>query len=119
MEKKLTQHDIIDETVEFYSNNPRSIHPLTKKCLYNGYNGEKCAFSRCCTNDSKFIEASNALGQNDAVLLPKYAHFLLNENIGFWSSIQSLHDNDTYWEENQLTDKGKNYVKDLKQQYND
>lgn len=51
----LSAIEIIDETVEFYENNPRSLNPNPKgeadRCLYNGPNGEACAFARCVADE--------------------------------------------------------------------
>jgi hypothetical protein len=114
---KLTKHQIIDETVKYYSNNPRSIGS-DSTCVYNGPNGEKCAFSRCCTDNSEFKEGSGANTQNKAVLLPQYAHYPIEKNEYFWRRLQELHDVERYWDKG-LTPEGMDYVKILKEKFND
>jgi hypothetical protein len=110
---ELTISEIVDETIAFYQKNPRSIGingygEIT--CAYNGPNGEKCAFSRCCTTESKFDEGHNAISQVSAVLLPQYqGHSLM-----FWNALQQLHDNDNHWNRNELTDAGIAYANEIK-----
>ncbi len=118
---KLTAHQIIDETVTFYHNNPRSLNGERKVanesgdilCLYNGPNGEKCAYARCCTPDSEFTEGKSASCQNKAKLLPQYEGY----SDSFWCGIQSLHDSDKFWDGNRLTEDGINQVEYLKSHY--
>ena len=109
----LTKIQIIDETVEYYSKNPRSI---TKTgCKYRGDNGAKCAFARCCTDDSDFSEDLKSNVQENVVLLPNYAHIPYNDQ--FWKELQLLHDTTQYWNDQQLTEKGKEYLHHLKAIY--
>ena len=116
---KLTAHEIIDETVEYYQNNPSSIGKNidgSNSCLYNGPNGEKCAFSRCCTDDSRFIEghcASGLLNIGRSKLLPQYE----GHSESFWDDLQSLHDSDDNWDGNRLTEYGQNRVLRIKNIY--
>jgi hypothetical protein len=114
----LTKHQIIDETVEFYSNNARSLNE-NGRCFYNSINNTKCAFSRCCTNDSKFTEHQKADAQTEAVLLPQYSHYPLVEHIIFWNTLQNLHDNRVFWNNNTLTTQGKDYVILMKSTFKD
>jgi hypothetical protein len=118
---KLTAHQIIDETVEYYQNNPRSLNREGKVfnetgdilCLYNGVNGEKCAYARCCTPDSEFEEGRSASCQNKATLLPQYE----GHPQSFWIGIQTLHDTNCYWDGNRLTEEGIKKVEYLKSHY--
>ena len=107
----LTAHEIIDETVEYYQNNPRSKDD--NRCLYNGPNGEKCAFSRCCTPDSKFKEGRGSGLQVEVILLPQYE----GQSKLFWNEIQNLHDTDNYWDGNTLTKLGEYEVLRMKNEY--
>ena len=110
---KLTISEIVDETIAFYQNNPRSFfidEDGDNRCRYNGPNGEKCAFSRCCTPESKFDEGDNALSQANAVLLPQYE----GHSLVFWNALQRLHDNNNHWNGNVLTDAGIEYANQIK-----
>lgn len=112
--------EIIKETVEYYSNNPRSINTAGTSCLYNGPNGEKCAFSRCCVDDASFIEGTSAdstLGSlsNQNILKEEYRG---HDGI-FWNNVQALHDLSANWndEGNGLSDIGIERVNKLIQRY--
>ena len=109
----LTAHEIIDETIAFYQNNPRSKSEDGNCCLYNGPNGEKCAFSRCCTPDSEFKEGRGSILQLNAILLPQYE----GQSKRFWDEIQNLHDTDNYWDGNTLTKLGEYEVLRMKNEY--
>lgn len=113
-----TTTEIIEETVQFYLNNPRSVDE-EGKCKYNGPNGIKCAFSRCCKDDIDFSEFE---GENcNPFLKFLKEEYSIHTPWGFWSDIQSLHDEKTNWIEEspqastrQLSDKGTGEVKRLK-----
>lgn len=116
MNKMKTYLDVLNETVEFYSKdtNRRSIS-VDNKCLYNGPEGRKCAFSRCCLN-ANFHEGVNAgfnlesLGFD--ILKPEYSHLL---NSTFWNDLQSLHDLCKYWDKDGLTELGKSRLETIKE----
>ena len=118
MKKKLTYSDIIDETVEYYCTHPRSLN-YEDICRYIGPDNERCAFSRCCTEDSKFQEGELAVHQRNAKFLPQYAHIT---DINFWNNLQKLHDSSDNWKTlrgEELTEKGLEYVKNFKEQFPD
>lgn len=128
MEIKLkTYHEIIDETVEFYSNNPRSMNG--KSCKYLSNSGANCAFARCCTPEGintlhteyESISASGVFEReinksNNPLDLFKPEYKINNSE--FWGSIQQLHDGNSYWNENKLTEDGNEYIEFLKRMYN-
>lgn len=112
MEK--TKVEIINETVEFYKRNPRSLRTSrssdgsrsSANCVYRNSEGHKCAFSRCCTPEGVDILESNCNGgagvaaathtlkmEVDDLLAPEYH----GHQPEFWSDIQNLHDNANYW----------------------
>jgi hypothetical protein len=111
----LTKIQIIEETVEFYSNNSRSKSKDISTCLYNGPNGEKCAFSRCCTQDSFFNEGEQSKDQIDANLLPQYSHIPYDDQ--FWADLQDLHDTGDNWRDKSLTNAGLTHLNKLKKKY--
>ena len=113
--EQLTKLQIINETVEYYSTHPRSIEESTGNCKYNGPDRLKCAFSRCCTDTSVFTEGNSSCDQRFATLLPQYEHIPFEDS--FWVEIQSLHDQDGYWENNELNYAGKTFVNDIKVKY--
>ena len=113
--EQLTKLQIIDETVAYYSIHPRSIEERTGNCKYNDENGNKCAFSRCCTDDTQFTEGSSSSEQVFAVLLPQYAHIPIRNE--FWIDLQELHDRNNYWDGSILNTRGELRVRELKEIY--
>ena len=99
--QRLTVEQIVEETIEYYRTHSRSINPFSAQteCLYNGPNGERCAFSRCCIENavSKLTENKSAAliidFHGDEILLPQYR----GHNPLFWADLQSLHDINIYW----------------------
>jgi hypothetical protein len=119
----LSAIEIIDETVEFYENNSRSLNPTPKDaeygCLYNGPNGEVCAFARCVLPEyrDKLEEGKNAYrhlvekGYGDDMLMEQYrGHCYV-----FWNNLQNLHDSNEFWENRKLSPAGIEYVERFKQ----
>lgn len=118
-----TKIEIIDETVEFYKNNPRSVltpnEDRRQVCLYHGPDGKRCAFSRCCQQE---IDLSEFEGQSCSSILQEMGDTVLQEeyrqhDATFWAKIQYLHDSKQFWKQNQLTASGHKYVVQLKTQY--
>jgi hypothetical protein len=96
--------ELVDETVEYYTNNPRSSVRRNigsgTSCKYAGPNGERCAAARLCDESATDLEAMDKQCQSAwgdvchmATLKPEYAHF----SIGEIEALQDFHDNDSYW----------------------
>jgi hypothetical protein len=119
MENRLTAVEIINETVEFYSEDTsrRSIGPTM--CLYNGSEGRKCAYSRCWMEAVWKPEYEDEpvgyslMSNPDELVEVRYR----GQTIEFWSKLQTLHDVSRYWDKNGLTECGKEYVVLLLEQY--
>jgi hypothetical protein len=121
----MTAHQIIDETVAYYSEDPinrRSIgeHKGSQMCLYKGEKGQKCAYSRCWRDDVYKPEYENQTPVNGR--LPSPDELVKDEYKGhsseFWSQLQHLHDVKSYWTNTGLSDEGQKYVNTLKENYN-
>ncbi len=117
----MTKQQIILETVEFYKNNPRSMGK-NNSCLYLGPNGEKCAFSRCCTQKSitnilvkendtplAFMRDINV----DDILLKKYQ----GHDKSFWHEVQAIHDAKEFWKGKIFLKAGRTFVNFLLKKY--
>lgn len=113
--EQLTKLQIIDETVTYYSTHARSIEERTGDCKYNNRNGNKCAFSRCCTDNSTFNEGVSSREQINARLLPQYAHIPITND--FWLDLQEIHDRDYYWNKGTLDTRGELRITELKEIY--
>lgn len=111
----MTQEEIVLETIEHYRTHPRSLKLRSDcsvvECVYEGPNGERCAFSRCCTEDSVFHEGRYCAHQPGASLKYKYH----GHPWDFWIFIQELHDRSGNWQLNDqggadLTQQGRDFV---------
>lgn len=120
----LSYHDIIDETVKFYSKNPRSISSDVGSCLYNGENGELCAFARVIKPERRTVildegSSCNTLDIVHTDFLAQYEHIGFNRR--FWRDIQRLHDYSENWiaieNGNVLSTIGQRFVNDLKKDW--
>ena len=121
----MTEIEIIDKTVEHFSSNPRSIGVYidsfgeeTSDCVYNGPNGEHCAFAFWCENPQDLRE-----GYSAGVLIGDGTAIMKTEAQGrspfFWNQIQRLHDLNSYWEDKgfKLSILGEQFVDLLKTEY--
>ena len=100
----MTFAELVDKTVEYYSNNPRSLvldgDAHGSGCKYAGPNGERCAAARLCDESATDFEAMDSQDQcawtdvhRMATLKPEYAHFTIEQI----QDLQDLHDRDWYW----------------------
>lgn len=118
MEKSM--REILDETVQFYSENPTEKRSPGQ---YNGPNSTYCAIGRCLIDEVKVLGESLPENNNellslvyengwlslDQALLPEYqGHSLL-----FWQDLQNLHDLEVCWTQEGLSETGKELVKKI------
>ena len=99
----MTFAELVDETVAYYSNNPRSLVPNGiggAACQYAGPNGERCAAARLCDESATDLVAMDSHHETEwpnvhhmATLKPEYAHFTIEQIL----DVQYLHDRDWYW----------------------
>lgn len=87
---------ILDETVEYYSKNPRSVYEEDNSCMYL-HEDKVCAFSRLCNEEQRKILHNEweGRGVNNKML----SQLGLDVADGtFYSQIQNLHDAELYWQ---------------------
>lgn len=119
---KLNAHQIIDETIEYYKNNPRSFNQMDEtECKYLNEDGAMCAVGRCLTDESLTIAHKYYEGQPANMLL-SHSEIKLREQytdmpIEFWVRLQRIHDNRKYWSNMELTPLGLSEVKIFKENY--
>lgn len=108
----MTKLEIIEETIKYYSEDTsrRGLSPGTlDTCQYLTSNGKRCAVGRCCKDLVNFKVLDVALSN------------LKDEYVGhskrFWGDLQVLHDRSYHWNNEGLTNAGKNYLNDLKMRY--
>jgi hypothetical protein len=121
---RMTQEEIVRETVGFYNANNRAyieeVHNdgyTSTKCEYITPDNKMCAVGRCLTKnglervmktcpDDSAGDLNSKVGL-ESVLKKKYT----GHPAIFWSSLQRLHDNKNWWDEKGLNDHGVRQVK--------
>jgi hypothetical protein len=124
----MTQEQIVRETVAFYTSKNRAVVETVRpdngctstQCLYLTEEGKMCAVGRCMTkkglgrvllsyHKASVHDLDDAFDGIDRLLKKKYH----GQNISFWANLQRLHDNKNWWDENGITEKGKEEVRYL------
>lgn len=124
----MTKIEIINYVKTWFETHPRSVvendnaDPNEKtSCVYNGPNGEKCAFA-LFVKDSYILEEN----QQATECLERYGVDILKDEVKnhegiFWNDIQWFHDHDNNWIKtdtgNILTENGVNIYKYLLENY--
>lgn len=137
--KILTKEEIINETVKFYSTDPKRRSVNNKKegtpnCQYVSGDGRNCAVGRCLTTKIKNKVATSTYNNSDfqglvhgmigcewdkteenldKLLKPSYR----GHNLRFWEDLQNLHDVDDYWNETGLSADGTYDLEKLRKKY--
>jgi len=113
----MTKLEIISFIVTHFTTHNRSIDPI-EACLYNGPNGEHCAFALMCEQPKLLPEGITVTQclHHGAILKPEFAGF----KDTFYNDIQLLHDFKSYLISEKgegLSDKGLVFVAELKEKY--
>jgi hypothetical protein len=122
----MTKIEIIDETVKYYSEdvNRRSFTGTgtSQLCKYKTEDCKMCAVGRCLT--STFI---NKFGDLIGDVHHLFAQVDWNDDLfqeqykghgeDFWIDLQHLHDVQMHWDNNGLTEIGKDFLKAIKRRY--
>ena len=102
----LTEHEIIKETIEYYTTHPRGIETNEENelshCVYLSDDGAMCAVGRCllpeirekakgCTGG--ILTIIQDFGPLDPLLQPQYR----GHDNDFWRALQAFHDKEEYW----------------------
>lgn len=123
----MTFPELVDNTVEHYTTNPRSHAGGSGPCMYSGPNGERCAAARLCDESLTDFEHMDNVHDTSwlnvfqfAVLKPEYAHFTKLQIL----ALQELHDTTQNWLKPEgergtegLTEEGKKFVELIKAKY--
>lgn len=118
-----TKLEIINETAEFYGSDVTRRSKSNGQCVYLAVDtGNRCAFSRCCTEDGVKELSFNYEGRPANWLSDYFINSVLKEeykghNRDFWVAIQMFHDNDGYFDKNGISNAGQNYIEHLKEKY--
>lgn len=87
---RLSEDQIVLETLKYYlEDSSRLSTTELGSCVYNGPNGEVCAFARCISPSlRKHLVEGNLLEEYLGYLMPEYS----GHSYDFWTGIQVLHD---------------------------
>jgi hypothetical protein len=127
-----TKLEILEETANFYNRNNRATHEKFG-CAYRNDEGNKCAVGRCMTDeaiekygdfDGAASTLANAIGRNELGVNISYGNdakildYVLDEEyhgheLEFWGDLQTLHDNQSRWDNEGLSPYGKQLYKSL------
>lgn len=123
----LTKEEIIDETVEYYSVDPkrrRSFNGFGSVCMYTDEDMENgCAVGRCLTDKTRQEILDKDM--NDSSLMDieydlesiGFKNQYRGHSMKFWGGLQALHDSGMYWDDDGLSEAGKQYVIKLKNRF--
>jgi hypothetical protein len=127
----MTKIEILHETANFYNLSNRSVKEDGSVCLYVGPDNKQCAFARCCINpipewdkilgdqmgtSVRYVVRNHTDGNVDNLLKPEYH----GHDVVFWCDVQELHDFDPNWNEDGLSERGREeYYKLLNKYAND
>jgi hypothetical protein len=133
--KRKTKVEIINETVEYYSQDPENRRSVNSSgsCFYFN-NSKKCAIGRCMLNPQEqeekgdvfdlisidileFAEEEVDTISNRAILDSLLKEEYRGHEILFWDGLQKLHDFGYNWSKEGLTEIGKSNVKLLLETY--
>jgi hypothetical protein len=114
-----TKLEIIDETVEYYSQDVsrRAVLP-DGQCRYYVSDGRVCAVGKYLMNPQEFehsLGSSTSLFSREGINILKKEYRI--EDSSFWYDLQGLHDYSFYWTDIGLSDAGIKEVKRLKEAY--
>lgn len=112
--KTKSKKDIILETAESYNSQNRSVNPDSSySCLYKS-GANKCAVGRCLLSKSKLFKLEyneNPVNNYSAIELDcELKKEYRGHSIDFWIDVQFLHDQRNFWDLSGLTEKGKEHV---------
>jgi hypothetical protein len=121
---------LLEDTIQFYSEDVsrRSVKDNGRggHICYYSHNRKKCAIGRLLTPEelewwaqvaeNKFAELENSSYRHMVEICGVPVNLQGFDPV-FLTDLQSLHDNDRHWGENGLTEKGKEWVGEIKRQF--
>jgi len=121
--KKITNEELLDETIEYYKTHPRGV--IDGGCQYLTEDKTMCAIGRCLKEESfkhKYIVSNLGYHEKSTRLNKELLSSLVKEeyqDITIWKELQELHDMHHYWKMNKesgqdLSSDGECYVKALR-----
>jgi hypothetical protein len=111
-----TKLEIINETVAYYSEDPKRRANVAGFCHYLTDDGRMCAVGRCLSDEGLKI-AKDYRGRINSKLIALLKEEYHIDNSEFWINLQNLHDSAENWDDNGLTAIGKLVVEDIMDLY--
>lgn len=111
-----TKLEIIEETVNYYSEDTSRRAFNGSGCEYLMEDGRNCAVGRCFTEDG-LSNFGNCRTCFDYDMIPYLKEEYRIDDYDFWCDLQELHDTNAFWNDNGLTKGGEAKVKGLKLLY--
>tara|TARA_R110000822_G_C14954061_1_gene455347 strand:- start:75 stop:461 length:387 start_codon:yes stop_codon:yes gene_type:complete len=111
--KKLTCEEIINETVDFYAQDPDARRSMDgNDCLFQNSEGARCAMGRCMTEKGIKDVLSEDKNQAYSTDLKNPLDYYLRKRyrgkpLDLWDDLQDLHDTPDNWDEKGLTEHGR------------
>jgi hypothetical protein len=96
--RKQTLHNLVNETVEWFTNNPRT-EMMNASCQYLDSKGNRCAFGRY-VKDEYIMDVHREEGTSASHVLEVLGDDIMkvsNIPTDFWEALQELHDDDRPW----------------------
>lgn len=116
----MTKEQILIEGLKTYLEDPSRRSLVNEDCAFNGSNGTHCFVGQFMPDELKELGESMAHNDSDVHgLLSYYEDELLNhpvineENSEFLSYCQSLHDADSFWTEDSISEEGVEYLEKI------
>tara|TARA_R110000751_G_C13565254_1_gene457960 strand:- start:275 stop:667 length:393 start_codon:yes stop_codon:yes gene_type:complete len=117
-----TRQELLENTIAFYSEDVtrRAFDEGAGVCMYHTADGRNCAIGRELKNPSTFGVATDSVdeGVGSLALMIELPKRLSSMGAYFLTDIQMLHDKDSYWDVDGLTDRGKGKVNSICIKYN-
>ena len=102
MSKQQQMKDILEDTIEYYSESPRAMD-LSGSCQYTDDNGNHCAVGRYMREEFQTTEFYANCGVSVGSLAADVDTYLKSNVLGltekFWSALQDVHDSSNNWGE--------------------
>lgn len=111
-----TKLEIIEETVNHYSEDTSRRAFNGSGCEYLMEDGRNCAVGRYFTEDGLF-NFGDCITCFDYDMIPYLKEEYRIDDYYFWCNLQELHDTTKFWDKNGLTEEGRTKVKELKLLY--
>tara|TARA_Y100000401_G_C8224713_1_gene175093 strand:- start:229 stop:642 length:414 start_codon:yes stop_codon:yes gene_type:complete len=129
MEKTMTKLELLEDTVKYYSEDTsRRAVVNNNECMYTTKEGQHCAVGRWLQDyykttgwiDNEGCSVDDLLGETGTIKQPYRTDELFVEEVQhiprwFWMDLQSLHDNNAFWDEDGLTETGVEKVDTLRE----